>query len=258
MSFDSVNKNKNVQALIVSKKRLNTLTGGETSTNFTYSFNNSQMRINTIVIKQVIIPYTFYGINDLNNILTFNNGAVSITVPPSNYNSSDLTNTLTSLINTAFADTTTSVTFSLDSYKVNITRGTAFIVDAAVSQPTSTFASIIGFTVSSASSLSNTSDSVFNLSGPPYIIINSQYISRLISSKFQFIDSSYPNAIAAVPVLVGPGDTVTLDSAISVPLDYKLSLPAGDIIDISITDDSGNILALNGSDIVIELIFVVD
>src|SRR6185436_14253729 len=117
-----------IRARIDSAKRLNPST--ESTAKFTYSFNEHTKRIIEYIIESVSIPYTFYELNDSNNVITFNNGTITATVPPGHYTASSLTTTLKSLIDIAFGDATTNVSYSNNTYKLTIARGTPFIVDS--------------------------------------------------------------------------------------------------------------------------------
>ncbi|MGL5934889.1 MAG: hypothetical protein ACRCZI_04625 [Cetobacterium sp.] len=229
-----------------------------TSSNFTFSFSKKFIRITEVVVRSVQIPFTFYTVNSLNNVLKFNNNAVTVTLTPGNYNTSSLAVELKSKIDTAFGDTNTTISFSATTYKLTIARVAPFIVDAAISVPTSTFATLIGFTVSSANAVSNTGDSVINLSGPNYIVIESAFLTKAIQHRTNYTSSLYNNVLAVIPLMVAPGDIISLDDQLLLPtrLNYKFDILTTDVIDIVLKDDAGNILNLNGSDIAIHLVFI--
>ncbi len=244
-----------VRAVCNSRTRLNPLT--ETSHNFTFSFNENLTRISEIQIERVEIPYSFYAINTTNNVLTFNSGANSITITPGNYTASTLITELTNKI-TASIGGSPIVTFSSSTYKLTITRGSAFRVDSYIDIPASTASYNLGFRVSSASSSSVTADSAMNISGPNYILISSNYLTNGIQHKTMYSDSSYQNVFWAVPVNCSPGDTIIEETTIPIRLNSKISISSSDIIDIKLYDDRGALLNLNGLDWSIQFVFFIE
>lgn len=192
------------------------------------------------------------------NVLTFNSGAVVVTITPGNYTITSLAAELKAKIDTAFADTTTVIAFSTSTYKLTITRGTAFVLDAAVSQPTSTAATALGFYISSTSSTTATSDGVYNISGPNYILLKSNFLVKAANRKFIFSNNSYGNVLAVIPILVSAGDIISIPDTdlISIHLSYKFTIRKTDLIDISITDENGALLNLNNSPIAIQLLCI--
>lgn len=243
-------------AVINSKTRLSPLSS--TTSNFTYSFYRRYSRITEIVIRSIQLPFGFYAVNSTNNVLKFNSNAISVTVTPGNYNTSTLAIELKSKIDTAFGDTNTTITFSTTTYKLTIARTTPFVVDAEVDVPSSTFAKLIGFYVSSTSGNSATGDGVINISGPNYIVVESAFLTKAIQHRTNYSSSLYSNVLATVPVVVSPGDIITLDNQLLLPvrLNYKFNIETTDIIDIVLKDDVGNILDLNKADIAIHLTFI--
>lgn len=247
-----------IRGVVNSRKRLNPTT--ETSSNFTFSFNRNVHRITEIVLTSIQIPYSFYSINATNNVLTFNDDALFITLVPGNYTSTSLTLALKQLIDSAFGDTTTVVTFSYSTYKITITRGVAFSVDSYTDVPQSTLSNILGFAITTATAISVTGINVINISGPNYINIVSNFLTKPIDHKVLYINSSYSNVLATIPVTVGPGNTITSFYQVSEPIrfSYKYSILTTSIIDFKITDEYGNILNLNGLDIDIQFYFITE
>ena len=244
--------------VINSNTRLNP--GSSTSSNFTYSLNRNITRVTDIVIKSVQIPFTYYTVNSLNNVLKFNSNAISITITPGNYTTSSLAVELKTLIDTAFGDATTVITFSSTTFKLNITRGVAFNVDAAATVPTSTFAKLIGFTVSSATSTSVTGDSVINLSGPNYLVLESQFLTKATQHKTAYASNIYANSLMIIPIFVGFGDFISVGEQPSIPvrLNYKFNVLSTDILDFKIKDDLGNVINLNGGEFSMQLVFITE
>lgn len=249
---------ESIRAIISSKKRRNPTT--ETSSNFTFSFGRSISRITEIIIESVQIPFSFYAINSNNNVLTFNNGAIHITITPGNYAPNSLTTEIKKNMDLAFSDTTTIVTFSFGTAKLTIARGTSFKVDAKIDQPLSTASALLGFNISSTTATSVKGDSVINISGPNYISIVSNVLTNPINHTVLFANNTYTNVLTTIPVNVSPFDIITLYYKITNPirLGYKFGMTASTVIDISIIDDDGNVLNMNGADISMQVVFITE
>lgn len=250
--------NETISAVINSARRLNDSAFTETSSNFTYSFNDSISRIDELVFTSVQVPYTFFIWNSGNNVLTFNGGTVTVTITPGSYSMSTLTSMLQTSINTAFGDTTTLVTYNISTFKITISRGTSFIIDSVADQPTSTASTALGFTASTANSVTATGQSAANISGPNYILVESEYLAKARLNKTIYADNSYRNVILVLPVDVSYGDVITLTGKIPVTVtySYKLNIAETDKIDIQITDEMHNIIDLNGSNATFHITFI--
>lgn len=245
-----------IRSVINSKNRLNPST--EPSHNFTFSFNNTSIRIAEIMIERVEIPFSFYIINTTNNVLTFNSGANSITLTPGNYTGPTLITELTTKLTAAFAGQSPVVTFSNSTYKLTISKTAAFNVDSKIDVPASTASYILGFYTSTVSATSVTASGALNISGPNYILITSTFLTRPIQHKMLYSDSSYSTGFWAVPVSTSPGDTIIEMPNMPIKLNSKTTIRPSDIIDIQLYDDSGNFLDLNGLDWSMQLILLTE
>ena len=255
--LDNCNK-ETITAVINSARRLNDSLFTETSSNFTYSFNDSISRIDQMIFTSVQVPHTFFIWNSNNNVLTFNNNTVVATITPGSYNMSTLMSMLKASIDTAFADLTTVVTYNASTFKITIQRGTAFIIDAAVSQPTSTAAILLGFSVSTINSVTATGQNAANISGPNYILVESAYLAKARLHKTIYADNTYRDVILVLPVDVSYGDTITLTGKIPVTISYsyELIINSTDKIDIKITDENHNVIDLNGLESAFHITFI--
>jgi len=247
-----------ISAVINSARRLNDSIFTETSSNFTYSFNDSISRIDQMIFTSVQVPYTFFIWSSNNNVLTFNNNTVSVTITPGSYNMSTLTSVLQTSINTAFGDASTLVTYNISTFKISISRGTAFIIDSFQDQPASTAAIQLGFSISTISGVNATGQSAANISGPNYILVESAYLAKARLNKTIYADNTYRDVILVLPVDVSYGDTITLTGKIPVTVSYsyKLSINSTDRIDIKITDENHNNIDLNGSEATFHVTFI--
>ena len=119
---------------------------------------------------------------------------------------------------------------------------------------------MLGFNISSITAVSVTASNVINISGPNYISILSNALTKPVNNKVLYVNNSYSNVLSTIPVNVAPGDLITSFYQVSqsIHLSYKYTINATDIIDIKIVDDMGNILNLNGADIAIQLYFIIE
>jgi hypothetical protein len=245
-----------VRMIINSKNRLNP--GSEPSHNFTFSINYTLSRISEIYIERVEIPFSYYTINTSNNVLTFNSGADSITISPGNYTASSLIVEMTEKLNLAFIAQDPVVTFNSTTLKMTISKSSAFIVDSILSVPTSTIAPVLGFRVSSSSATSATANSAMNISGPNYILISSNYLTRFIQHKTLFSTSAYSSVFWAVPVSSSPGDTIIETPNLPIKFNSKTTFKLTDIIDVQLYDENYALLDLNGLDWAMQLILITE
>lgn len=242
-----------IRAVINSANRL---VSGDSSGDFTFSFNDTVNRISEISIEKIEIPFSFYVINSTNNVLTFNDAADSITITPGNYTGSSLTTEMNIRLAIAFAGQSPNVTFSSSTYKLTITKTAAFKVDTFADQPTSTASKMLGFQVTSATSTSVTGDSALNISGPNYILITSSFFTAPIQHNTLYSDSSYSNVFWSVPIDTSPGNIITSTPKSPIRLNYKFTVSSSDVIDLQLRDDLGNVLSLNGLDWSMHLVFI--
>jgi hypothetical protein len=245
---------KYIRGVINSSQRL---IASDLSTNFTFSFNQGVERVSQIIIERVEIPFSYFVITSNNNILTLNNGAISITIPVGNYTSASICTELDALLLAQFPSANPNVEFSNQTFRLSITMSQPFIVDSITSNPASTVSVMLGFSITTPSSTTATGSSALNISGPNYIIISSTYFSNFIDTSMLFSNNLYSNAIYAVPVEVSPGDLIIEHPNYPIQLSTKYPILNTDIIDIQLYDDSGNLLNLNGLDWALQVIFVV-
>jgi hypothetical protein len=254
---DKLNR-ETISSVINSSRRLNGSSFTETSSNFTYSFNESVTRIDQMIFTSVQVPYTFFIWNSNNNVLTFNGNTVSVTIPSGSYSMSGITAILQNAINTAFGDTSTLVTYNISTFKITISRGTAFVIDAFKDVPESTASTMLGFSVSTTNSVTATGQNAANISGPNYILVESEKLAKARLHKTIYADNSYRDVILVLPVDVSYGDIITLTGKIPVTVtySYKLNIESTEKIDIKITDENHNIIDLNGSEATFHITFI--
>jgi hypothetical protein len=249
--FDKSTQNA---VLVVDSK--NRKLASDTSTKFYYSINQNITRIKTIKLASYSIPYTFYVINSATNTLSLNGGANLVTIPIGNYNVSSIASALQTSLAAAFSSDTVTVTFDISTLLFTITKTSAFTVDSKTDVATSTLAPFIGYTVTSASGTSATANAVYTISGPNYLVIMSNYLSKGLQNKTSHSDDWYKNAFAIVPVNASPGGIITQSIDVRSTYSSTINILSTDVIDFTIYDDSGNLLNLNGAEI--NMVFVMD
>jgi hypothetical protein len=244
-----------IRLVVTSAKRNNKST--TTSSNFVYQINRTVTRIKEVFINSINIPFTFYVINSSNNVLVFENGLFSITIPPGNYNSTSLGATLQSLL--AASGNPFTVTFSLTTYKLTITSSAqVFNVVSITDDPTSTAAPLLGFNVTAPLALSVTADSVMNISGPNYIQIKSNFFTNPSHHKIVYADNTYQNTFVLIPITTGPGNALFVSPTLPIRFNYKLTISPNDLIDFQLTDEDGVEINLNGQEWYMEMICITE
>ena len=229
--------------LINSKDRI---TGN--SSKFQIQYNMRQFyKCDSFYITSVVIPSSFYVVNSNNNqlLINYTGGPSTITITPGNYSASELVSTIqTSLtnINSAWTITynTNTGTFSFS------TSSTAFGLDATGA--TSILWQLMGFLqqVYSTDTTTKTSTNVADLTGPKYV----QIVSNALSFKSSFepgsTNTGVKNVILRIPVKVNSFDMIVYENYndINNMIPFQREFP--NIIDISLVDEEGNTLNLNG------------
>jgi hypothetical protein len=239
----------NIPLFITSSDRINPTS--TTSTNFLFSFSEDVRKINQIKIECISIPYSFYGITAANNTLVFNNGAVTVTIPPGNYSINTLLTTLEAVILAAFPTATPAVTWDITTLKLTITMTSAFTVNSTTTQPTSTLAPFLGFKANSTSGTTATGDSALNIRGPSFLFIKSVYLSKLLRTSIKVSDnkgSALNNTFLVVPINVIFGNYITLFPDQVITFANAVTIKKEDNIDLQITYEDGTIVDLVGLD----------
>jgi len=243
-----------IQVVINSRNRLNPDT--DSSSNFTWSYNEIINRITEIRLDSIQIPFMWYIINNTNNTLVVNGN--DIVVSEGNYTATTIIPELINKIDAVIGNNTT-ITFSSITGKLTIS-GDNPIQIFADNPPTtnSPLASLLGFLENSSSALSITGDSTINISGPNYIRIVSDFLTKPINNKTIFSDDSLQNSLLVIPVHSSFGDIITHESDLPLRLSYKFTIRPSDIIDIKLIDEFNNIIDLNGQEWAAQMTFITE
>lgn len=235
----------NILMVVDSKKRYS-----GTPTNFIYRIDKSIDRVRKITLEQLGLPFSYWVVNTSNNVLVLNNGANTATIPYGTYNLTNFQLILTNALNAAGINLGFSVNYSLSTGRIQISNSsTSFTVNSVSSQPTSTFAPILGFT-SSTTGTTVTGQVSMNISGPRYLYVISQKLCKyFVSQRPRYADSTFNNAIGIIIPNVAFGGFITEFT----PLDVSINDNKGgasylttDNIDFTLYDEYGNIVDLNG------------
>lgn len=257
MSISVINKEE-VEVLIHSQYRNSPSTTNHT--NFTYNLDREVSRVSEIKIGSIHIPFSFYAINENNNVLYLN--ASSSTIAAGNYTISTLTAALTTAMDAIFGATST-VTYNSTTNKFTLTHSsTSFTVDTSSAN---NIAYIIGFEESGASSTTQISDSVVDISGPKHLVLKSSILTQFTAEKnvtASGLSSIYTsntgvsdNILHTMPINAMPSG-INLDVSMqSNFIRMNTLMKFQNNIDFRIEDDEGNLLDLNGKEWSIKLFF---
>jgi len=194
-------------------------------------------------IAHAAIPYSFYAINETNNILnysliTFDDDTTNnetITLRPGNYTSGSLISELQQLLganfNVSYSDVTNKVTFK------HITNDIIFY------QVNNSILSILGFDVETYTYFSSnkkvlTCDFMLNLFTVRNLCISTLFITENVMSK-----NKSSTILCSIPITTTPYTVINYINLI----DHKVNLDTNifNHIIIKITDQDGNFLNLN-------------
>lgn len=192
---------------------------------------------NTIKVAHAEIPYSFYIINEYNNILVLSTG--TITMPYGNYNANTFLRMLQPLLPTGM-----SITFDTSNGKFTFTYNQSFsILD------TSTCGTLIGVKTT-VTSISNQIICPYpgNFLGTKNLYIKTP---NIVLENFNTITKDYIT-LFSIPVNVPPFGIILYDN-ISGSKNYIKNSNAVDYLDIIITDDNNNEVDFNDIDWTITL-----
>lgn len=221
---------------------------------FTCALSRKIRRPQEIRVAWVSIPYSFYPIHTQNNTLRVitGTGASVVQVPVGNYSQYAFVQTLQEQLAVVHASFV--VTLNEMTARVTIAAGIDFTVEAGVTSP---LAALLGVPVTTASvNRTVVSPGVLNIAGPQYLYIVSSRLSELRNRPTISSGSVNDEAIAVIPVNTNFGnyiyaelDGFVLDVVKATTLDTTTA------IDLSLYDDQGALVDLNGVNWTIALVF---
>lgn len=223
-----------------------------TATNFSYRIDSSVDRVRKITAVQLSLPFSYYVINPTNNVLVLNNGANTATLPPGTYNIANFQIILQTALNSAGINAGFTVYYDTSTGILNITNSSvSFTINSLSSQPLSTAATFLGFTVDTTGT-TVAGDKVMNISGPRYLYVVSQKLCKFfVSQRPRYADSTFNNAICIVVPNTAFGGFIKEFTPLVVTInDNKggASYSAEEDIDFTLYNEFGQIVDLNGFD----------
>jgi hypothetical protein len=248
MSTTSPDEDRQIRAIINSKDRNDV--NNTTSTSFSYNLDREIKRVVKIELLSIQIPYTYYTITALNNVVEISAG--TNTIPIGNYTTSSMALQLKTTMD-AIGGGPYTLSFSRTTHKLTVSAAGAFQV---LTVAANNIAKNLGFTVDSTLSTDNTGDIVFNLSGTNYIVIRSDALTEYNARPNVSAVGLTSRNILYTMVVKGNPTNILVDEpegTIIVNLNTKRTFQYN--IDFSIEDDSGNPIDLNGLDWSCQLLF---
>ncbi len=161
--------------IVVNSKDRNLLLGGQTNSNFTVSYKDSDcQQVLKCVVKDVFIPNQFYNINDSNNQLRILGGSMglpeNVTVTPGQYNIDQLISALKTVIDNELVTDTVTIT------KDTITNILTFTTTAnLVITGTSSMSPVLGITTT-LNGLVNVAQEPWNLNDLQFVQVHSNAV----------------------------------------------------------------------------------
>ncbi len=245
--MDSSLSTDTVLLVVDSKKRVS-----GTSTDFLYRIDSPVDRVRKITAVQLSLPFSYYVINPTNNVLVLNNGANTATLPPGTYNITNFQIILQAALNAAGINSGFTVFYDNSTGILNISNSlVSFTINSVSSQPLSTAATFLGFTVN-ATGTTVTSNQVMNISGPRYLYVVSRKLCKFfVSERPRYADNTFNNAICIAVPNTAFGGFIKEFTPLEVTInDNKggASYSTTDDIDFTLYDEFGQIVNLNGFD----------
>lgn len=254
------------QLFINSKDRTS---GSASSSNFIYKLNRPVEHVHRIGVRRVILPFSYYVFNSNNNVITFDEGGgdLTATITAGNYTKTELETEIKTRMDAAGGDTYT-VSINTNTYLLTISSTGTFELDFRTSTNAASAYDQLGFDDANyATAGSHTSPNAVNLNGPLALYIRSNELSG--GTRGRFINQNVgSNIIFEITVTALPNEMILAQTATPIMIEYvqdrhytsgqhvnensKFGRTIRDI-DISLIDDSGDVVNLNGRNIIIEL-----
>lgn len=227
-----------------------------TSSSFNYQPESFTLgNIKMFRVNKITIPYSFYNLKQQTFTVSVNSGPpVTITLPAGSYSAQSLANTLNAIINPLISQPV-NITYdqNTDKFTFTMTSPNTIALNFNASGLTSdqfgySLQKTLGFSSPvPTSGIIVTSDLVANLNASSNLYIQSLTLCTAIPSYFI---KKRSQVIQSIPIYVNSFNYIIWENRQQTYFKYDDRSIMN--IDITILDDYGNIIDLNGQDIVIE------
>ena len=211
-----------------------------TNENFIITLNETLKRVKKVEITHIEIPYSYYVITSTNNVIDFKDNTSTsqqATIAEGNYSGTSFAGEIQNKLNAIYPGW--SVTYSSVTYKLNFQHSTNFELNT-----TGTASELIGLLADSGVTTNFTSQGISNLSGPNYIYLKSDTLTRPMRRK-PVVGSATSDVLYKIQVVTGPGTTIVNQTIKNNPYVFPIRQSIS-TIDFRLEDPDGNVLDLNG------------
>ncbi len=218
--------------------------------NYQFSTNDPDLnQIRHVALKVAIIPNTEYNINTRNNVFSWDDGvARQVTLPVGQYDITELLAALNPLVQVLTP--TLVITQTPVNLKLNFAAAVGITILITLNDPLNTMAKTLGVTSDSPAAFASfDAPSLTDLYGMRHVYV----VSKALSNHTQLITglddiAKFP-VIADIPISVPFGDLQVDNTNSTTTLDFSDYHSRKNItdIDISLRDENGDILELNGA-----------
>ena len=238
-----------------------------TSADFTYSFKDYGLTgVKQFRVNKITVPYSFYNQRQQNFIIQYNGaGPVNLLFPAGSYTATGLATKLAGIINATIANPIT-ITYDsvLNKFKFTMTGADTLILNF-IPGPGGSLANYnIGVQMGLILASSVAAVGPFNALTAPYCAnlnaTSNIYISSAILNMYNvsYFDRIKANIIQSVPVNVNSFNFIIWENSQQTMFDLMTDNTNISYIDIKILDDYGNVLDLNGLNVIIEIQFYIN
>ena len=224
-----------------------------TSSSFQIQYTLRQFyKCNSFYISSVVMPSSFYVVTSNNNLLYFvdnNQSTQSLTITPGNYSPSELVSTIQTWLTGLNSNAGWAISYSTNTGLFSFsTSNLSFGLDAH--EYDNILYNLMGFLqqIYNVDTTTKTSTYVADLTGPKYVKIVSNALSFKSSFEPGSTNIGVKNVILRIPVKVNSFDMIVYENYndINNMIPFQREFP--NIIDISLIDEEGNTLNLNGTE----------
>jgi hypothetical protein len=212
-----------------------------TNENFSIDLTEPITRVKQAEIVTVEVPFSFYVINSTNNVLNFEDGGgtpYSIVVPEGNYSGTTFATELKTLLEAQITGWT--VAYDSSIYKLRFQRTSNFKMILLGS----TIATLIGLLSDSTATMDFTMQGIANLSGPNFILVRSDALTRPKRIR-PIYNTGSSDILYKLAIQTGPGTTLTEKNLFTTKLKYPIRQTMRSL-DFRLEDGDENPIDLNG------------